>query len=81
MNEMIVRLAEFVMAISHCHADQFERIVKRAHQAGANREALLMAADFGRRLARVPESVLTQAHATIDAVLAAQQPSLSADDA
>ncbi len=67
MDERATYLSAFADAIAAGRSDQFKRLVEGAYRTGASREELLVAAKVGLSLAQVPASVMTQAHAAIDA--------------
>lgn len=66
-DERITRLAAFTGAIAAQQADQFDRIVKAAYNAGASREDLLAAVEVARVLADAPGPLVVQAYAAIHA--------------
>lgn len=67
MNELIAQLTAFSAAIAARQVHRFEAFVKRAYEAGARREELLMTVDSARGLVPLPEPVVDRAFSTVHA--------------
>jgi hypothetical protein len=67
MLDRIDHLTFLTVLVAGRRTDRFEDAVKLAYHAGASQEDLLTAAEIGRALANVPDPVVVQAYATIQA--------------
>ncbi len=67
MSDRIDCLTYFAMLVAGRQTEKFEDAIQLCYHTGATREDLLTAAEIGRVLAEVPDPVVVQAYATINA--------------